>query len=145
VLAYVFLVFLAFMAMAWFGFHSLAAVKALALAAVGYGVALTPALLTRIEYELDDHGVRQRTLDRKKARAFQELFRWEELSHIVALRRGFKFFRPLSEPNALRRFWKKHLSDAYSGEVHVEAAERECVLEAVGAHLPALQECPWNP
>ena len=92
-------------------------------------------------------GLERRWLSLKKPGAFQEVFRWDDLSRIVPGKRGFKYYRVLSEPNPLRRFWKAHLSDEYSGEVHVEAADRERilrVLEARGAPSSAALESPGH-
>ena len=47
------------------------------------------------------------------------------------MRHGFKFYKPLNESSPLRRFWKAHVSDAFSGEVHLESVDRARVLEVV--------------
>jgi hypothetical protein len=122
------LVFLAFMALSLFVFHSVAAVKALAAAAVASLVPLVPAVLNRIEYRLTERELASRTLDPKKPRDFKRVFMLDELSHIVPTRHGFKFFKALEDPSPLRRFWKTHISEACSGEVHVETADQKRVL-----------------
>ena len=50
---------------------------------------------------------------------------------MVPLKRGFKFYKPIGETNSLRRFWKTHISDQYSGEVHVEGQDLQRVLALV--------------
>jgi hypothetical protein len=131
VLVYVALVFVAFIALAFFGFHSMTGVKALAIAALGYFVGFAPGVLTRIEYRLTESGLAQRPVHRKSPAPFKDVFRWEELSHVVPMGHGFKFYRPLAGTGATRRFWQAHVSDAFSGEVHLEAADRERVLRIV--------------
>lgn len=127
-------VFAAFAALAFFVFHSIAAVKALLIAAVGAAVAATPAVLSRVEYRLTPSGVDKRPLATSRRHPFRRVFRWDELSHIVPRRRGFTFFTQLDEPRWLHRLWKLHVSDRYSGEVHVERSDLERILGAVEAH-----------
>jgi hypothetical protein len=128
ILLYVALVFLAFMALAYFVLHSVSGVKALAIGAVGATIPLVPAVLRRNEYRLTETGLEKRPIDPKKPRSFTEVFSWQELSRVRPMRRGFKFFLTLDEPRPLRRFWKTHVADAFSGEFHVESEDRERVL-----------------
>jgi hypothetical protein len=121
----------AFLALAYFVFHSTGAVKGLALAAVGTLVPLLPALTRRIEYRITETGLESRPRRRENPDAFREVFRWDQLSHVVPGRRGFKFTKPNPGSNPLRRFWNAHFSDAFSGEVHLEAEDRERVLRLV--------------
>ncbi len=44
---------------------------------------------------------------------------------------GFKYYKTLNEASPIRRFWKAHFSDQFSGEVHVEKQDLERVLEIV--------------
>ena len=131
IVLYVAAVFAAFMALAYFGFHSMTGVKALAMAAIGSIVSLVPGLGKRVEYRLTEHGLERRPHDPKKPGEFKRVFRSDELSHVAPTRGGFKFHKRLDDPNPLRRFWKTQISDAYSGEVQVETPDRERVLEAV--------------
>jgi len=132
VLLYVAAVFAAMMALAYFVVHSMTAVKALAMTAVAAIVPLVPTVLMRVEYRLTERALDRRPLDKEKPRAYEEVFRLDQLSHIVPLRHGFKFYRPVTDTNPLRRFWKAHVSDEFSGEVHVEKADRERVFESLG-------------
>ncbi len=129
VLLYVALVFVAFIAVSHFVFHSPTAVKTLAMTAVAVIVPLVPAVLGRDEYRITDGRLEHRSVNKEKPREFENVFELDQLSSIVPMRHGFKFYRPLNESNPFRRFWKTHVSDAYSGEVHVERADRERVAE----------------
>ncbi len=132
VLLYVAAVFIAMMALAYFVVHSTTAVKALAMTAVAAIVPLVPTVLMRVEYRITERALDRRPLDKEKPRTFEEVVRFDQLSHIVPVRHGFKFYRLVTDTNPLRRFWKAHISDAYSGEVRVEAADRESVYEILG-------------
>lgn len=120
VMLYVVVVFLPFMVLAYFVFHSLPALKALAITAFGTIVALVPTIMEKVEYQLTEAGLQKRSANEKKTREFTTLFGWDELSHVIPTKRGFKYFKTLNESSPLRRFWKIHMSDAYSGEVHIE-------------------------
>jgi len=128
VLVWVALVFLAFMALSLVVFHSVAAVKALAAAAIASLIPMVPAVLNRVEYKLTERELSSRTLDPKKPKDFKRIFMLDELSHIVPTRHGFKFYKTLNDSSALRRLWKLHVSDAFSGEVHVETADQKRVV-----------------
>ena len=145
VLLYVAIVFVAFIAVSYFGFHSMTAVKALAMAAVAGIIPLIPTVLQRVEYRFTEQRLDRRTVAKDKAKEFEVVFRLDELSHIVPVQRGFKFYRPLDESNVLRRFWKLHVSDEYSGEVYVEPADRERVMAILDqSGIPARQTMPWR-
>lgn len=131
VVLYVALVFVAFMLLAFFVFHSPAAVKALAMAAVGTIASLCASLVAKTEYQLTDSGLEKRPRNEKSPRPFKSVFEWQQLSYIVPVRHGFKYYKVLVEPKPLSRFWKRHVSDAYSGEVHVETGDRDTVLGIV--------------
>ncbi len=138
ILLYVAAVFAAFMVLAYFVFHSPAAVRALAIAAVGAIVATAPAVVDKIEYQLTDLGLDKRTLRTKVPGPFTDVFRWEEVSHVVPMGHGFKYVKLLDETNPLRRFWKMQVSDRYSGEVHVAKHDLDRVLGAVAQRgIPA--------
>ena len=128
VVFYVAAVFAAFMAMSQFLFHSPTAVKALAGGAVAAIVQLLLGVLNKVEYQLTESGLAKRPLKEKESPPFKDVFRWDELSYVVPMKHGFKYFKTVDEPNPFRRFWKAHLSDSASGEVHLEAEDRERVL-----------------
>lgn len=130
VVLYVLAVFAVFAVVAHFIFHSTEAVKALAIAALGAVAATVPGVMERVEYRLTESGVEKRSA-RKSPGPFQEIFRWPELSRVVATGHGFKYVKATNEPNPLRRFWRRHLSDECSGDVHVEREDLERVLGLV--------------
>ena len=130
VVLYVVAVFALFMAMAYFVFSSTEAVKALALAAVATVFATVPGIMEQIEYRLTQTGVEKKN-KKNESPGFTVVFRWDELSHVVPMRHGFKYFKDLNETNPLRRFWKVHFDDTFSGEVHVEKGDLERVLQLV--------------
>ena len=134
VLAYVAAVFLVFIALAFLVFHSMTAVKALAMTAVAAIVPLVPSVLQRVEYRLTDHAIERRLYGAEPPREFECLVRRVEVSRIVPLKHEFKFYKPLDEPNQVKRFWKMHVSDDFSGEVHVERADRELVYAELARH-----------
>jgi len=129
ILLFVAVVIVAMIALAYFVVHSMTAVKALVITAVAAIVPLVPTVLMRVEYRLTGETLDRRPVDSEKPRAPEELFRLDQLSHLVPMRHGFKFYKKLEEPNPLRRFWKLHVSDEYSGEVHVEKQDQKRVSE----------------
>jgi hypothetical protein len=140
VAGYVGAVFGAFIALAYFVFHSPDAVKALFLTAVGTFASLAPGILGRVEYRLTDTGLAKRRRSDKKLREFEELFRWDELSHLVPTGSGFKYYKKIEEPKSLARLFKRHLSDRYSGELHVERADLAKVRSLIGQQaIPMLR------
>jgi hypothetical protein len=110
-------IFAGFMAMAHFVFHSPDAVKGLLMTGVGSVASLFASTLIRVEYRLTDEGVSKRQGSGEGERAFKLLFRWEELSHLVATRTGFRY----------------RTQDRRSGELHVEAAELAELRALLGA------------
>jgi hypothetical protein len=134
IVVYVAAVFAAMMAVAYFLAHSQVAVKALMLGAVGFIVPLFPGLINKVEYRLTESGLEKRPLNLKAPQEFKEVFRWDQLSHVVPMKYGFKYYKPLTDWNPLRRFWKTHVSDAYSGEFHIEAEDRAEVLSIMARH-----------
>lgn len=131
VVFYVVAVFAVFIAVSHFVFHSTEAVKALAIAALGAVAATVPSVMGKIEYRATASGIEKRTLDAKKPAAFEEALRWDELSRVVPMRRGFKYYRATNETNPARRFWKTHVSDRFSGEIHVERQDLGRILGIV--------------
>jgi hypothetical protein len=129
VIGYVLMVFLGFILLAHFVFRSPEAVTALFLAAIGSTVPLVPMVLSRTEHRMTEAGLEKRERKKGEAAPFKPVFAWEELSHVVPIRHGFKYYKPIGEGGWLVRFWKAHLSDRFSGEVQVEAEDRERILE----------------
>jgi hypothetical protein len=129
VLIYVVGVFAAFIALSIFVFRSPDAVKALLIAAVGAVVATVPGVMEKVEYQMTEVGIEKRASGKKEPSPFEVLFRWDELDRVVPMRHGFKYYKTMNETKPLRRFWKTHVSDRYSGEVHVEKADLERVLD----------------
>lgn len=115
----------AFMVVAGFVFHSKEAVLALAALAGGELVMLAPSFLNRVEYLLTESGLQKRHHRPKDPPPFKEVFTWDELSHLTPTGAGFKFTKKFSETGALKRFYKLHVSGDYSGEFHVEPADRK--------------------
>jgi hypothetical protein len=111
----------------YFIFHSPEAVNALVLAAVGAVVATVPGVTGRIEYRLTETGIEKRTV-KDDPGEYEEIFSWDQLNRVVPVRHGFRYSKILSETNALRRFWRLHLSDRYSGEVHAEREDLDRIL-----------------
>ena len=124
VLFYVWLVFGAFMAVSQFVFHSTGAVKALALTAIAFTVSVLPVVLARVEFRATDAGVEKQPFNPGRPESYVDAFKWDELSHVVSVRNGFKYFKRMDEPNAVLRFLYTHFSDKYSGEIHVAAEDR---------------------
>jgi hypothetical protein len=131
VLLYVTAVFVVFMLMAHFVFHSIEAVKALMIGAVGAIAATVPGVMEKVEYRMTESGLDKRAHNAKKPGPFKDVFRWNELSRVVPMKHGFKYYKPIDEPNVLRWFWKAHISDRHSGEVHVERDDIDRVMESV--------------
>jgi hypothetical protein len=131
VLVYVGLVFAVFIAVAHLNFHSPAAVKALAIAAVGAIIATIPVVLEKTEYRVTPSGLQRRKMNEKKPGQFRDVFQWNELDRVVPLNRGFKYFKKTRSGGLLQRFWQLYLSDTYSGEVHVEKDDLARVLAIV--------------
>jgi len=93
-----------------------------------------PVVTSRIEYRLNVRVLERRPQTDKKPKEFETVFQTDELSYVVPMRHGFKFYRLLNESNPFLRFWKVHVSDAHSGEVHVEKADQERVFELMAQH-----------
>jgi hypothetical protein len=134
VVLYVVAVFVGFMALAHFVFHSAEGVKALLLTAIGAVVGLIPSVLTRIEYRLTETGLAKRPLRAKKPKEFKEVFAWDQLSHLLPTKSGFKFYKRVEASNSFLRFLKLHLSGDHSGEFHVEPQDRGRVRAMIDRH-----------
>jgi hypothetical protein len=128
---YVAAVFVAMMAFAHLVVHSSAAVKSLALAAIGAIVPLIPGVLGRVEYRLTERLLERRKPSKEAPAELETVFELEELSHVKPIRHGFKYYKQLDEESALRRFWKLRISDGYSGEVHVDRQDLQAVLDTL--------------
>ncbi len=130
VILYVVVVFAVFIALAVFVFHSATGAKALVIAAAAGVAAAVPGVIEKVEYQLTELGIKKRRLDPRRPGQFDEVFRWDQLSRVVPMNHGFKYFKTVNETNPLRRFWTVHLSDRFSGEVHVEKKDLEPILRA---------------
>lgn len=130
---YVAAVFFVFMAMAYFVFDSMEAVKALFLAAIGGIFSLVPSMATRLEYSMTEEGLWKRPLKRSGSSEFEKVFSWDDLSHIVPTRSGFKFYKETESGTPFRRFLRLHVLSGHSGEVHVEGEDRRRVLSEMEA------------
>jgi hypothetical protein len=131
VLLWVVAVFAVLTALAVFVFQSRTGVKALIVGAVGFLVPLVPQVLSRVDYRLRERVLERRTRRREEPEEFETFIEVDDLSHVVPVRHGFKFYRPIDGPGAFRRFWKRHVSDRYSGEVHVERPDQPRVFAAL--------------
>lgn len=129
VVVQVILVFLAFILMAHFLFHSREAIIALAAAAVGSLVPLLPGVMTRTEFRLTDRGLESASPGKEGRGEPRELFTWDELSHLVPGKDGFKFYKSFEASGWWDRFRKNHISDRWSGEFQVEKEDRPRVAE----------------
>ncbi len=127
ILLWVLAVFVAMILVAHLFIRSAEAVKALVVGAVAFTVPLVPAVLGRYEYRLTEKGLERRTLDPKKPKPFERIFAWSELGHVVPVRHGFKYYRPVGDVRAPKRFWRRYFSDAYSGEFHALGEDRVIV------------------
>jgi len=134
VIAYVVAVFVAFMAVAFFVFHSVQGVKDLFLAAVGAVAALVPGVLTRNEYRLTDAGLGKRPSRAKQPREFKEVFAWDQLSHLKPKGTGFKYYKRVQEPKPFLGLIKLHLLADRSGEFPVEAQDMDRVRAVIDRH-----------
>ena len=122
-LLYVLLLFGAFITVSHFVFHSGDAVKALAIAAFAFIIALLPAILVKIEYRATDAGVEKRSIRAGNPGSYTDAFQWDELSHVVFAKNGFKYFKHMDVRNPILRFLYTQFSDKFSGEIHVEPAD----------------------
>jgi hypothetical protein len=132
-------IFLGFMALAWFVFHSRDAVTALVTALLGSLATLGAGIVSRIDYRITETGLEKRPRIAQRSGEYREVFRWEELEEVVPTRRGFRFAKRMDEPHPLRRFWRRSIVEGNAGEVHCEGPERTRVLDLVARHgrLPA--------
>jgi hypothetical protein len=135
VLVWVAAVFVVFIGLSYFVFHSMTAVKALAMTAVAAIVPLVPSVLNRIEFRVTDRSIDRRPHGLEPPAEFECLVRLDEVSRIAPVSHGFKFYKPLDEPNPVKRLWKTHFSEDFSGEVHVERADREGVFGVLAGVL----------
>jgi hypothetical protein len=144
VVLYVLLVFLAFMALAEFGFHSTAAVKALFLAAIPSVAGMIPGLLSRTEYNVTGSGMWKRSLKRAgkgDPSPSKEVFSWDQVDRIVPTSEGFKYYTRIEDKGLFRRVLKLHVLAGHSGEVHVETEDRDRVWATLASHgFPATRK-----
>ena len=89
---------------------------------------LVPLLVSRVEYRLSAEALEWRPVRSQQPAEFEVLFELAELDYVKPHSHGFKFFKHLGEASGMRRFFRKHLSDRFSGEVHVEKQDLNTVL-----------------
>jgi hypothetical protein len=142
VVLYLLVVFVAFIIVSHFIFRSPEAVKALIVAAIGAVAATVASVVGRIEYRLTASGIEKRVVDGKKPREFEEAFRWHELVRVVPMKHGFRYFKTFNETGPLRRFWNVHVSDRFSGEIHVEKHDLERIYGLVERLQGTFSESP---
>jgi hypothetical protein len=128
IMLYVAIVFIFFIAVSYFGFHSVTAVKGLVFTALGSIVSLMPLVFTRVEYRFTQERLESRPIRKKEQHPYKTLFLLDQLSHIVKIDGGFKFYLVLKERNSILRFFKKYISNHYSGEVRLENKDTERVM-----------------
>lgn len=131
VILYVILIYIVFIGLAYFVFHSATAAKTLAFTLVGIIVPLVPSILKRIEYKLTGHDLMSRTKTPDDKEEYKPVFALDKLDYIVKIKHGFKFYLSIEEKNSSGRFWKKHISDKYAGEVHVETDDVQKVFDLI--------------
>lgn len=134
VLIYVVIIYFALIAIVYFGFNSRKVVITLAATLAGIILPLLPGVLKRIEYKLTAQTLEQRPLTPENTTEYKEVFKLNQLDHIVKIKHGFKFYLTIDEQKPFKLFWKKHLSDKFSGEVHVESGDIDRVIETVTKH-----------
>jgi len=127
-------VFVAFMVLAHFVFHSGEAVTALFFTAVGSLVALLPNMLARVEYRLTEAGLEKRPGGGREGRPFKKVFDWDELSHFVPTGSGYKFYKRIGPSGAVSRMMKLHILGDHSGEFHVERDDLPQVKKTLEHH-----------
>jgi len=142
-LIYLPVVFAVLIALAFFVFNSIAGVTSLVMSGIGAVVALLPSLLTRVEYRLSESGLEKRPVRRQNPAPFRELFRFPELEHIVPRKHGFMYYKKMDSTTALRDFYRRHISDEYSGEVHLENEDRERILTHLAERGVAGSQSSW--
>jgi hypothetical protein len=64
-------------------------------------VPLVPGVTSKVEYRLTPAGLEQRPLNRNPQQEFKEVFGWQQLSHVVPVRNGFKYFKRVDDPDPL--------------------------------------------
>ncbi len=121
---YVVAVFVCFIGLAHFVFHSADAVRALFVALIGGVVGTVPSILNRVEYRITGAGLEKRPFRTESPREFEDVFAWDELSHLVSTSTGFKFYKRLPDSGPVSRFFKLHFSAGYSGDLHVDPRDR---------------------
>ncbi|MDX1828667.1 MAG: hypothetical protein R3342_03880 [Lutibacter sp.] len=131
IILYLAIVFIIIITITYFGFHSLTAVKTLAFTAFGFILSIIPKIFTRIEYRLTPQKLESRIVSKKEQKPYKTLFLLDQLSYIVKIDNGFKFYLVLKEKNLISLFWKKYISDRYSGEVRLEKKDTERIINTL--------------
>lgn len=132
VLVYVLIIYIIFIAVVYFVIHSKSAITTLALTLVGIVVPLLPGVLKRTEYKLTSQTLEKRMQTRENTEEYKVVFKMNQLDYIVKIKHGFKFYLTIDEQSPYKRFWKKHISDKFSGEVHVESEDINRIIKKLG-------------
>ncbi|MCP4574088.1 MAG: hypothetical protein GY838_17140 [bacterium] len=132
VLLWLALISLGSMAVVWFAVHTPEAVTALLAAGVTALGTTAPSVLNRIGYRATADSLEKLPPSKRKKREFVTVCRWDDLSHVAPGKHNIKYYKHLNESNALLRFWKLHISDGYSGEIHMETEDRDEILALLG-------------
>lgn len=130
VILYVAIVFIAFIVLAYWGFHSLTAVKTLVFTALAYILSVLPMVFGRVEYQLSTHKLESRQIKKQGSTPYKTLFKLEKVSHLVKSSDSLKYYLNFEEPNQFYRFFKKHFSDRYSGEIKVAPKDSAQIIAA---------------
>ena len=136
-------VFVIFIAVSFFVFHSTAAVKALVAALAASFLGLLPGFLSKIEYRLTEKGLEKRAVTEKKTGDFKTVYSWDQLRYVIPINHGFKYYLQSPETNPLRAFWNRHISDTYSGDISAEKQDRDTIIGILNARqIPAVPRRP---
>lgn len=128
VLVWLALIFLTCLVVAYFIARSKETITALLAAGATALGTTAPSVMNKVVYRATPDTLEKLPPGKKKKQEYVTVFRWDELSHVKPGKHTFKYFKRFEEPNAVKRFWKLHVSDAWSGEFHVEDGNREEVL-----------------
>jgi hypothetical protein len=131
VILYVAIIFIAFIALAYWGFHSLAAVKTLFFTALAYILSVLPIVFSHLEYRLSAQKLESRQVKKQDPKPYKTLFQLAEVSHLVKSSGSLKYCLNFEEANRFHRFFKKHFSDRYSGEIKLAPKDSEQIIAAL--------------
>ena len=134
IILYVAIIFFIIIAVIYFTFYSISAIKALTYTALGTIVSLVPGVLSSVEYRLTIQKLEYRPIKKGEEKPYKILFFMNQLSYIVQIESGFKYYLTLNEKKSLRRLYKKYFSDHYSGGVRIEKNDTERIMTYFKTH-----------